>query len=633
MPQSIVDELGRIPMAPNLAATLVRAADLARAQAIGVVTLEHLLLALADDPDAAIILQVSAIEPAQLKADINAFLAEAGARMPPPQGAEIVVAPDLKRVLEASAAAAQQGRRREINGAIVLAAIVGDGRSAAAQILRSRGLTFEDAIKALQRAVQATQRPAPRPAAPPDVEPAGTAPSLAAPAVPIAPPPAGHPSSAPAVGAPHAPPPQAEPRTPTDDLLASVRERIAARPPVQPAAAPAAAPSEPRPYAPAASHDFEVGPAPAAAAPRIPPAAAQPPPAGFEPKWEPAGLAPAPATPNEATMPVRQGRAAPQAAGADNAPGEPGFRPTMPQGHFPRPESETRAELPRTGPPQAPAQQQLPVDRPTAPPPAMQPVPWPEPPAVRRAKPAVAGPPPAAAQHPQAARDQQPHQGAPPRLQAQRPGPSGPPATAAPPRGEPTAQSRQPGPDRRAASAVEPGQLVENIPRKMRVGVPSLVEVRIARGNVPNLAKGMAGTGAPAQRQIMVTRAMSVRMRAPDGGFFIETASPETQWIDNVQGINADDYASWRWTVTPSARGKRRLQIVVAARTVGADGLTAEAALPEQVIDVKVGVNYGVLARRSAGWILAALAGGALGKFGEGGIEALRALLRSAGVG
>ena len=63
----------------------------------------------------------------------------------------------MRRILEAAAAAARGGRRREINGAIVLAAIIGDGKSAAAQILSALGLTFEGAIRALQ------SKPAPAP--------------------------------------------------------------------------------------------------------------------------------------------------------------------------------------------------------------------------------------------------------------------------------------------------------------------------------------------------------------------------------------------------------------------------------------------------------------------------------------
>ena len=51
---------------------------------------------------------------------------------------------------------------------------------------------------------------------------------------------------------------------------------------------------------------------------------------------------------------------------------------------------------------------------------------------------------------------------------------------------------------------------------------------------------------------------MSVRLRAPEGGFWIEMASPETQWIENTLGLLSDDYASWRWIVTPQRRGLGR---------------------------------------------------------------------------
>ncbi len=61
----------------------------------------------------------------------------------------------------------------------------------------------------------------------------------------------------------------------------------------------------------------------------------------------------------------------------------------------------------------------------------------------------------------------------------------------------------------------------------------------------------------------------------------------------------ADDFASWRWTITPRERGRQRLQLLISARTIGADGLTAETALPDQMIEVRVGVNY---ARTAARW-------------------------------
>jgi hypothetical protein len=154
---------------------------------------------------------------------------------------------------------------------------------------------------------------------------------------------------------------------------------------------------------------------------------------------------------------------------------------------------------------------------------------------------------------------------------------------------------------------VESGQLVENIPRRMRVGIPVVVEARVAKADVKALAEGLQGGGAAYRHEIVVTKAMSVRLRAPDGGFWIETRSPETQWIENVLGLSSDDYASWRWTVTPRERGRKQLQLIVSARTVGGDGLTAETALPDQVIDVRVGINYGRAMGKWVGWTVAAV--------------------------
>ncbi len=130
----------------------------------------------------------------------------------------------------------------------------------------------------------------------------------------------------------------------------------------------------------------------------------------------------------------------------------------------------------------------------------------------------------------------------------------------------------------------------------MRVAVPVLVEVRIARADVQSLAEGLQGGGAAYRHEVTVTKAMAVRMRAPDGGFFIETASPETQWIEQAALLSTDDYASWRWHVTPRERGRKRLQLIISARTVSGDGLAAETALPDQVITVRVRTNYAKMA-------------------------------------
>jgi hypothetical protein len=170
----------------------------------------------------------------------------------------------------------------------------------------------------------------------------------------------------------------------------------------------------------------------------------------------------------------------------------------------------------------------------------------------------------------------------------------------------------------RHVGAPPAGRLVEYLPRTMQVGKPKTVEVRIDKANVQAIAEGLQGGGTAYPHEVIITKAMSLRLRAPDGGFWIETASPETQWIDNTLGPLTDDFASWRWTVTPQRRGRLRLQLVISARTVGADGLATETALQDQMIEVRARTNYGQLAARWGGWIAAATVGGMLARFGEG---------------
>ena len=164
MSQSFAEALSWVPVSATFSATLGRAHEYALAQSHRQVTLEHLLLALADDPDAGAVLQNSNIDIARLTHDASAHLGHNDDRFAPGQPLDPSADEALVRILDYAAAAARQSRRREINGAIVLAAIVGEGRSMAASLLQAQGLTFEGAIKALQRAP--VTQPAPR-AAPP----------------------------------------------------------------------------------------------------------------------------------------------------------------------------------------------------------------------------------------------------------------------------------------------------------------------------------------------------------------------------------------------------------------------------------------------------------------------------------
>ncbi len=587
------DDLSRIAMSPSLGSALARASEFARQRGHLEVTLEHMLLSLCEDAEAGLVLAASNIDSARLKGDVTGFLENLPQRGVAGQGGEPGVSLDLRRILEAAAAAARGGRRREINGAIVLAAIVGDGRSPAAQMLQAQGLTFEGAIRALQRS--ATPTP---------------------------------------------PPPSAN----TEDILASARERVASRTeaarraaappheaeekePVAESAAPAPSAAEPKPAKVERKEAAQPAPAPEPA-PEMPPARvpepqiAKPPPAPA-PEPPPAVRAPEPPPPAPAPMPEPVAAPAPpveQPLRAEPPPADP--LPGMPP-HSPSP---MPPPIPGAGPGAGPGAAPPPGWGPPGPPPGATP---PPPPASRGAPPAT--PPPIPPPMPSSPHGNAPLPG--------HPGAGGPPPPpppgqwAEPPRmpmgvggqgqnvgrgrlNELLAEKRSGGPPGR--QRIEVGQLVENIPRTMRVAVPKAVEVRIAKAAVKQLAEGLQGGGAAFHHDVTITKAMSVRLRAPDGGFFIETASPETQWIERANLVSNEDFASWRWHVTPREKGKKRLQLVISARTVGADGLAAETALPDQVITVRVRTNYGKTFARVAGWCVAALIGGLLAKFGEG---------------
>jgi hypothetical protein len=662
MANTVVAEFDRIPMSANLAATLSRATDYARAQQHLEVTLEHLLLALIEDPEAGMVLAASRIEAGRLAADVSGHLGRIEARAAPDHPVQLAVSTDLRRILEAAAAAAQQGRRREINGAIVLAAVVGDSRSAAAHMLGAHGMTFEAAIRALQRAnaqsAQVAPRasatapaevPVPSSAAPPEpatpAAPALTAPPQASPAAPphvtpaapphvtaAAPPRAspGPPTSAePAepAGVPAPPVVIAAPETPTggrpahpprmDDLLAEARERVLRRRQGQPEPAS----SEPE--------RGVTGPSPPAA------------PQGYAPDWhEPVASPPAPVP--SASVPAAPPAERPRMPAAPSPPAAPpsavpSAAPPRPGVHPHRPLPPDRGARPPGGGPVEPAHPGS-----WAPPPSGAAAPMPAP-GARAPRPSMPPPlphgghpspghplgrPPSAADGAAARAEPPPAKRAPVSneelaadLKRASPPSSSPNSPPSSPPGGPPAQIKPrnavPGP------AVEVGQLIENIPKSMRVAVPQRVEVRIGKADVKALAEGLQGGGAAWRHEVMVTKAMSVRLRAPEGGFYIESASPETQWIESTLGLMSDDFASWRWTVTPRERGWKRLQLVVSARTVGADGLAAETALPDQIIDVKVRTNIGKAALTAASWVAAAVVGGLLAKFGEGAFVAM----------
>lgn len=594
MGNMVVDELARIPMSPFLTATLARAADYATARGHAEVSVEHLLLALTEDPEASVVLKTSDVDMARLSSDVAEFIGRIEERQAGVAGGAVAISQELRRILEAAAAAAQQGRRREINGAIVLAAIVGDGKSAAAQVLRAQGLTFEAAIRALQRVAQAQSQ---KPAAPATASPQASA----------------------------------------DDILANARARVQTR----------SAPSLRELGEAPAPETTEIAGGPAGSGEDTLRAEPQASPLGGERRY---GIGPA-------ERDGRPDRVERQAGGLGQLSVEPETsvrqhphasaapEPDTAAGPGPGSTEDVSATLPdQTRAAPAPAQSLPSPPRPApAPQPRARATGW-TPAAPRQPQ----GPAPAAAARP-GLRAPPPLPTTPGPLQVpghvqpsfqggQRPQappaarPSGVPwqevadgaAPAAPPQAQP--QSPQPRARQPQRGTITAGQLVHNIPQRMTVGVSLVCEARIGKAEVKAIVEGLQGGGAVVRHEVMVTKAMSVRLRSPDGGFFVEGSSPETQWIENVLGLPAEDFARWRWTITPREKGRKRLQLIVSARTVGADGLAAETAMPDQVIEVRVRTNYARSVKRWASWMVAAVVGGVLARFGETVFEAGRSL-------
>jgi len=157
------------------------------------------------------------------------------------------------------------------------------------------------------------------------------------------------------------------------------------------------------------------------------------------------------------------------------------------------------------------------------------------------------------------------------------------------------------------------GKLVERIPRVMREGEHERVEVRIGREATDELIDGLQGRGAATVHGVTVTRAMSLYLRAPDGGFMIEPLTPETQWVfDRPSFLDSEPFGQWHWVVLPMKRGSRKLQLVAAARSVDENGMIGDVALPEQVIEVRVRINWARSVRKAALWASLAIAGGVL---------------------
>ena len=117
-------------------------------------TLEHLLLALLDEPDAARVMKACGVDLDKLRKNIVAFLdEELDALISDVDGSEAAPTTGFQRVIQRAAIHVQSSGRSEVTGANVLVAIFAERESHAAYFLQEQDMTRYDAVNYISHGV------------------------------------------------------------------------------------------------------------------------------------------------------------------------------------------------------------------------------------------------------------------------------------------------------------------------------------------------------------------------------------------------------------------------------------------------------------------------------------------------
>lgn len=586
-----------LPQSAYLSLSIKRAISAAQQRSHRYVTLEHLLLALLDDPSALEILEGVRADIPTIRRSIGEVVSRNLATLYTPGEFDLHASYKVERVLQTASDDADRLGCDEVDAAFVIAALSRETENPAGDLLKRNGVAYASAVTWLygnRGSSPASRASRPRaPAPPPEPRPQ---PSAAPAPEPQRPQPQAAPEPEPVAEAPSEP----EPAVLDEEMLAEAAampdEEDLYEPEAEEAAEPPAPASEPEEAAPAAVEQEPTPPAPPAE-PRPAPAPAyqaQPNPQPRPPEAERQPAAYAEPRPRQAPQPAPASQPAPAA--------RPPARTAPEPDHSGRSDVQTPVTAPRRPDPKVPPPSRLDEMRlrrggGNAGGKSRAPLPAPVPDYASQDK-------------PQAKKRARARNGQAP---AQLP---------APQRSTSTAVAERPKGRSRRASWPQTlmGRLVETIPRRMRSAVTERVEVRISREDTEKLTRGMEGRSEPVRHDIRLTQTMSVALRAPDGGFTIEPLSPETQWIFDRPDTN-EVYGRWRWSVTPHEPGQRRLQLIIAARSIGQNGHVGDTALPDQVITVRVRTNYLRTMGSGLKWIAAMMVGGVLTELALFGIR------------
>ena len=137
----------------NLEQTLHRALGLANDRRHEYATLEHLLLALADDVDAATVLRACGVDSEKLKRDLAEFLDKDLAGLVSDRAGDAKPTAGFQRVVQRAAIHVQSSGRDEVTGANVLVALFSERESHAVYFLQLQDMTRLDAVNFISHGI------------------------------------------------------------------------------------------------------------------------------------------------------------------------------------------------------------------------------------------------------------------------------------------------------------------------------------------------------------------------------------------------------------------------------------------------------------------------------------------------
>jgi len=149
----------------NLEQTLHRALSLASERRHEYATLEHLLLALADDSDAATVLRACGVDLDKLRKDVAEFLDKDMSGLVTERSGDPKPTAGFQRVVQRAAIHVQSSGRDEVTGANVLVALFSERESHAVYFLQLQDMTRLDAVNFISHGIakapgRSTTRPA-----------------------------------------------------------------------------------------------------------------------------------------------------------------------------------------------------------------------------------------------------------------------------------------------------------------------------------------------------------------------------------------------------------------------------------------------------------------------------------------